>query len=75
MDRADLAIKMSKLVHDKCKDVPHDIGLQLLYLIEEYDGAFRQPLVSGSVCPDCLMGRDEFEPDWKCPECRRQTDR
>jgi len=36
---------------------------------------FVQPLVSGSVCPDCLMGRDEFEPDWKCPECRRQTNR
>ena len=33
----------------------------------------RQPPVIGSVCPDCLMGRDEFEPDWKCSDCRRQT--
>ena len=30
--------------------------------------------VIGSVCPDCLMGRDEFEPEWKCPDCRGQTD-
>lgn len=30
--------------------------------------------VSGSVCPDCLNGRDEFEPDWLCPICRKQTD-
>jgi len=36
--------------------------------------ALRQPPVIGSVCPDCLMGRDEFEPEWKCPDCRRQTD-
>lgn len=32
------------------------------------------PLVSNSVCHDCLMGRDEFEPEWKCPDCRWQTD-
>lgn len=30
--------------------------------------------VIGSVCPNCLMGRDEFEPEWKCPDCRGQTD-
>ena len=34
----------------------------------------RQPDVIGSVCPDCLMGRDEFEPEWKCSDCRGQTD-
>lgn len=26
-----------------------------------------------SDCPDCLMGRDEFEPDWKCSDCRGET--
>lgn len=26
------------------------------------------------VCPDCAEGRDPFEPEWKCPECRRKDD-
>lgn len=42
---------------------------------EMQENELRQPLVSSSVCPDCLNGRDEFEPDWLCPECRKQTDR
>jgi len=67
MDRADLAIKMAKLVHDKCKDVPHDIGLQLLYLIEEYDGVFCPPPV---ICDHHLVA---FSDGWqictKCDEC------
>jgi len=24
------------------------------------------------VCPNCVDGRDEFEPDWKCPDCRQR---
>lgn len=23
-----------------------------------------------TTCPDCLDGRDPFEPDWQCPDCR-----
>jgi hypothetical protein len=23
-----------------------------------------------AVCPDCADGRDEFEPEWMCPNCR-----
>ena len=42
--------------------------------LEEQE-ALRQPLVSGQlVCPDCANGRDEFEPDWECPECRRKNE-
>lgn len=26
------------------------------------------------VCPDCAEGRDQFEPEWKCPECRRRDE-
>ena len=26
------------------------------------------------VCPDCAGGRDEFEPDWKCPDCRQKDE-
>ena len=32
----ELALKMSRLVHNTCKDVPRDIGLQLMSLIEEH---------------------------------------
>lgn len=44
-------------------------------ILDAINEALCQPHVSGSVCPDCVAGRDPFEPDWKCPECRMQTDR
>lgn len=31
-----LALEMSRLVHSECKDVPHDIGLRLLEIVEQY---------------------------------------
>lgn len=38
----------------------------------------RQYNVSGRseqlVCPDCADGRDEFEPEWKCPDCRQKDE-
>lgn len=34
MNDTKLAIEMSKLVHSECKDVPHDIGLNLLQIIK-----------------------------------------
>lgn len=49
-------------------------GHFLQYFLETVEAALRQSPVIGSVCHDCLMGRDEFEPEWKCPDCRRQTD-
>jgi rubredoxin len=24
------------------------------------------------VCPDCKDGRDPFDPNWLCPECRQK---
>lgn len=30
----ELALKINKLIHDECKDVPHDIGLRVLQLVE-----------------------------------------
>jgi len=32
-DVADIAVEVSRLIHDQCKDVPHDIGLQVLQVI------------------------------------------
>ena len=33
MDNVKLALEMSKLVHNECKDVPHDIGLKLIEIV------------------------------------------
>ena len=37
-----LALKLNKLVHNECKDVPHDIGLRLLDIVKKYL-EFEQP--------------------------------
>lgn len=50
MDEVKLALEMNKLVHDECKDVPHDIGLRLLEIVKmNVNEQLRQPPVSGSV--------------------------
>ncbi len=36
LNKVKLALEMNKLVHDKCKDAPHDIGLELLDIVERY---------------------------------------
>jgi hypothetical protein len=33
MDSIKLALEMNRLVHNECKDVPHDIGLRLLDIV------------------------------------------
>lgn len=52
--RTNLALDMAKLVHSKCKDVPHDIGVLLLQLIDEHEC---------TNCLNCVGGRDEFNED------------
>lgn len=32
----DLAIELSRCVHDLCKDVPHDIGLKLAAIVRKH---------------------------------------
>ncbi len=29
-----LALKINKLIHDECKEVPHDIGVRIMELVE-----------------------------------------
>ena len=31
-----LALEISRLVHNECKDVPHDIGLRIVELVEAH---------------------------------------
>lgn len=33
---SELALKISRYIHDKCKDVPHDIGLCIADIIEQH---------------------------------------
>jgi len=46
---------------------------KLLEYIVELE-QLREQHVIGAVCPDCVEGSDTFEPNWKCPACRSQTD-
>ena len=41
-DEVKTALEMNKLVHNECKDVPHDIGLRLLDIVKKYL-EFEQP--------------------------------
>ena len=34
-DEVKTALEMNKLVHNECKDVPHDIGLRLLDIVKK----------------------------------------
>jgi hypothetical protein len=36
MDRIQLCLKVNKMIHDECKDIPHDIGLRVMELIEKH---------------------------------------
>lgn len=58
MDEVKLALEMSKLVHDECKDVPHDIGLRLLEIVKmNVNEQLHQPAIVGQseqlVCEYC----------------------
>ena len=35
LNEVELALEMNKLVHNECKDVPHDIGLRLLDIVKK----------------------------------------
>ena len=42
LNEVELALEMNKLVHNECKNVPHDIGLRLLDIVKKYL-EFEQP--------------------------------
>ena len=50
---------------------------RIVSLMEEYAALHIHDVVGRSeqlVCSDCSDGRDEFEPDWKCPDCRQKDE-
>lgn len=55
MDEVKLALELNKVVHNECKDVPHDIGLRLLEVVKKHIGEqLNLPPVIKSVCGNCL---------------------
>ena len=69
MDEVKLALEMNKLVHDECKDVPHDIGLRLLEIVKRnMDEQFRQCNISNSVCM-CEKPKHNYPEMVWCDNC------
>ena len=55
MDEVKLALEMNKLVHDECKDVPHDIGLLLLEIVKKN--------MNDQLCQYNVVGSTSFK-EW-----------
>ena len=60
MDEVKLALELDKVVHNECKDVPHDIGLRLLDVVKKHLGEqLNLPTVIKSVCDDYFPSFDK----------------
>jgi len=52
----ELALKINRMVHNECKDVPHDIGLRIEELVRLHQSELKNcsiPDVINLVCPKC----------------------
>lgn len=47
--KVEIALKMAKLIHNSCKDVPYDIGIQLMPMLEEYATEFGKFLLENAM--------------------------
>ena len=66
-DSADLALSLSKVVHDECKDAPHDIGLKLARIVQQEpkcthpDNHLECHALNGDLCMNlfvCVKGAE-----------------
>lgn len=64
MDEAKLALEMNKLVHDECKEVPHDIGLRLLEIVKRNMNELGQPPVSDKLAAFREWATDHYGEGW-----------
>jgi hypothetical protein len=68
MNSIKLALEMNRLVHNECKDVPHDIGLRLLNIVKNNTDTDMQEFAEWtSMSPYIYIERteswaNEFEP-------------
>jgi|AntAceMinimDraft_16_1070373.scaffolds.fasta_scaffold813127_1 hypothetical protein len=70
----ELALKINKIVHDECKDAPHDIGLRIIELIENHQA--KKLILSGVVitCCDILSHNDDIIVIGCCGNCDSDQD-
>ena len=79
MDEVKLALELNKVVHNECRDVPHDIGLRLLEVVKKHiDEQLNLPPVIKSVCEHNytvhLWGTpEEYFECKKCGKTKEQT--
>ena len=73
-----LALKINRLVHNECKDVPHDIGIKIEELVRLHQSELKNcfiPDVSNAkrtVCPECNSEKVHISYYYKeslCAEC------
>ena len=61
MDEVKLALELNRMVHNECKDVPHDIGLRLLEVVKKH--------IIKSVCRNCDTEVEPISLGEMCPNC------
>ena len=70
MDEVKLALELNRMVHNECKDVPHDIGLRLLEVVKKHLGEqLNLPPVIKSVCQ-----HEPIDKDVPFPICKHCQD-
>ena len=78
----ELALKINKIIHDECNDVPHDIGLRISELVEKHQA--EQLILSGVVlqseqlcdnphCEDGIVDRDMYGHPIYCQVCDKHN--
>ena len=67
-----LAIELSKIVHDKCKDVPHDIGL---ILADKVENKLKEEMIKEiDVEIKKYMGTSTHGSCYTCQRCKNHYD-
>ena len=74
LDEVKTALAMNKLVHNECKDVPHDIGLRLLDIVKEYSQTEEEYVEPGSG-QQCPFGCHKNSPKSLTDECDIDPDK
>lgn len=75
MDEVKLALELNRVVHNECKDVPHDMGLRLLEVVKKHIGEqlnlppVSKPLPTRTINTKCNKCKSFEEHYLTCTEC------